>query len=126
MASKKYKVLLVEDDFVYSFVLSNYLTEHGDFKVMTASSGEECLEMMSNKPHVIILDYSLEKKLNGLETLKEIRKKDSKVPVIVLSGQKDLQVAADLMKLGAFDYLEKSKDAIRNLSGTVLKALKLK
>jgi two-component system, NtrC family, response regulator AtoC len=123
----KYKILLVEDDFVYSYVLDNYLTEYGDFKVTTVSSGEDCLKMMVNKPDVVILDYNLET-MNGLETFKAIKKLNSKVPVIILSGQKDLQVAADLLKMGAFDYLEKgsSKKSVNWLIDPILKSLHLK
>lgn len=45
--------------------------------------------------------------MNGLDTFKIIHSREPKIPVIILSSQTDVQVAADLLKAGVFDYIEK-------------------
>ncbi len=63
--------------------------------------------MLDNNPDLIILDYNLDKGMNGLDTFKIIHSREPKIPVIILSSQTDVQVAADLLKAGVFDYIEK-------------------
>lgn len=125
-SSGRPKVFIVEDNFVFSYVLETALKEQENYKITTVASGEDCVELLVNNPDVIVLDYNLEKGLNGLETFKIIKAKLPKTPVIVLSGQNDIQVAADLMKIGAFDYIEKrnTEMAIEKLRGSILKALR--
>ena len=120
------KIFIVEDNFVFSYVLENVLKEQENYKITTFTSGEECIELLDNNPDVIVLDYNLDKKLNGLDTFKIIKSKLPETPVIVLSGQNDVQVAADLMKMGAFDYIEKrnTETAIGKLRDSILKAIK--
>ena len=81
--------------------------------------------MLDNNPDIIILDYNLETSLNGLESFKIIHSKKPKIPVIIISSQKDPQIAAEFLQLGAFDYIEKKsgEDAILQLKTSILKAL---
>lgn len=119
------KLFIVEDNFMYSYVLESILTEKEHLKVTSFTTGEECLGMIDSNPAVVILDYNLEGKISGLETFRAIRQQKPRIAVIILSGQKDVQVAADLLKEGAFDYIEK-KDAeqtMGKLRDSVIKAL---
>jgi len=126
-SSDQIKLFLVEDSFVYSYLLEETLREHGNFKVTSFSSGEACMQMLNNDPDLIILDYNLEEGMNGLEVLKEVHSQKPKTPVIILSSQTDVQVAADLLKEGAFDYIEKKKEgrSMEKLQSSILKALKI-
>jgi DNA-binding NtrC family response regulator len=121
----KKKLFIVEDDFVYAYILESMLNKDESFKISSFSSGEDCVDMLVNEPDLIILDHCLEKGYDGIDTLKLIRAKKPKVPVIVLSGQKDLQVAADLLKIGACDYIVKgnSKESIDKLEVLIRKML---
>lgn len=121
------KLFIVEDNFVYSFTLEAILKEHGNFIITSLNSGEECLERLDNNPDVIILDYNLGGKLNGSETFKMIHCKKPRIPVTIISNQKDVQVAADLMKNGIFDYIQPSggEMAFIKLRGSVFKALQM-
>lgn len=64
--------------------------------------------------------------MNGMEAFKIIHAKKPKTPVIILSGQTDVQVAADLLKMGAFDYKEKKdkEKAMTKIQNATLNALK--
>jgi two-component system OmpR family response regulator len=122
------KIFIVEDNFLYSYVLEETLKEHGNFKITTFASAEECIEMLDNNPQIIILDYNLENGMNGLDAFKIIHQKKPKIKVIVLSAQKDVQIAADLLKKGVFDYIEKkdNEKAMSRLLNSILKAFDIK
>jgi two-component system response regulator HydG len=118
-------LFIVEDNFIYSYVIEAMLKEYGNFKVTNFSSGEKCMEMLDNAPDLIILDYNLETGMNGFETFKLIHSQKPKIPVIILSGQTDVQIAADLLKAGVADYIEKKnkEQAMEKLRGSILKIL---
>lgn len=122
------KVFIVEDNFMYSYVLESMLKESELMKVTSFAKGEECLELINNNPDVVILDYNLEHGMSGLDTFNAIRAQKPHVPVIILSGQTDVQLAADILKAGAFDYIEKKSadKTMEKLRASVLKALSKK
>ncbi len=107
------RVLVVDDekDFVEMFSLR--LEELGH-KVFAAYNGKEALEKLEEKQgsegiDVIILDIRMPG-MDGIETLKEIRKKYPVVETIMLTGHGTIETAVDAMKFGAFDYLMKPAD----------------
>ncbi len=123
------KLFIVEDNFMYSYTLESIFKERENFKITSLSSGKECIELLDdNTPDVIILDYNLESDMSGFEIFQAIHAKKPHTPIIILSGQSDLQIVADLLKRGAFDYIEKKnmQVTIDKLHHSVLKALKLK
>ena len=103
------RVLIVDDekDFVEIFALR--LEEAGE-RVSSAHSGKECLKILSEKEiDVVILDIRMPG-MDGIETLKEIKKGYPLVEVIMLTGHGTTETAVEGMKLGAFDYLIKPAD----------------
>ena len=118
-------IYIVEDNFVFSLILRTELEDHYYSKITTFSSGEECIEMLDNNPDIILIDYNLDKGLNGLETFKIIHSKKPRIPVIVISSQLDAQVVADFLHLGAFDYIEKKngEQTIIKLKESIIKAI---
>ncbi len=120
------KIFIVEDNFMYSYILEEMLKEHGNFKIASFTSGEKCIELLDSNPDLVILDYNLDDSMTGLDAFKVIHARKPKIPVIVLSSQTDIQVAADLLKLGVFDYIQKkdNETAMQKLRDSVIKALK--
>ncbi len=103
------RVLIVDDeaDFVEMFALR--LEQQGE-KVSTASSGQEALDVLSEKEiDVVILDIRMPG-MDGIETLQEIKNRFPIVEVILLTGHGSTETAVEGMKLGAFDYLMKPAD----------------
>ena len=103
------RVLIVDDekDFVEMFSLR--LEEIGE-KVNRAYSGQECLEILAEKPiDVVILDIKMPG-MDGIETLRAIKKQFPLVEVIMLTGHGTVETAVEGMKLGASDYLLKPAD----------------
>ena len=105
------KVLIVDDerDFVEMFSLR--LQETGE-RVYTAYSGQESLDILSGEDiDVVVLDIRMPG-MDGIETLKEIKKRHPIVEVILLTGHGAIETAVAGMKLGAYDYLLKPADAV--------------
>ncbi|CCK80104.1 sigma-54-dependent transcriptional regulator [Desulfobacula toluolica] len=103
------KVLIVDDekDFVEMFSLR--LEQQGE-KVSTAYSGNEALKALEKGGiDVVFLDIRMPG-MDGIETLKQIKKLYPIVEVIMLTGHGSTETAVDGMKLGAFDYLMKPAD----------------
>ncbi len=100
------KVLLVDDEEDFVEMLSLRLQELGE-KVAVAYSGQEGLDTLVNTPiDVVILDIKMPG-MDGIETLREIKKQFPLVEVIMLTGHGSTETAVQGMKLGAFDYLMK-------------------
>ncbi|MFZ3275029.1 MAG: response regulator, partial [Lutibacter sp.] len=80
---------------------------------------ELCMENLSNKPDVIILDYYLDgvdvNAMNGMETLDKIKASNPNIPVVMLSSQDKIDIAISCMHHGAFDYVVKSETAFIRL-----------
>jgi two-component system OmpR family response regulator len=115
----KIKLFLVDDDAVFLRLLEIEFHEHADFDIETYATGELCVENLSHKPDIIILDYLLDgverDVMNGIETLDKIKAFNPEIPVIMLSAQDKIDVAINCMHHAAFDYVVKSETAFMRL-----------
>lgn len=105
----KNKLLLVDDEKIMLKYLSKFLIKRG-FDITTAMNGEDALEKIKNQDFTTVLLDVLMPGMDGIETLKEIKKIKPMTEVIMLTGHASVQVAIEGMKLGAFDYLMKPFD----------------
>ena len=118
MEENKKTVLLVDDDPLIIRMYQNKLINDG-YDVLLAFNGEEAIvRIKTKKPDLIILDLMMPK-MNGIETIKIIKKdpiyKD--VPVIFLTNMEDRPEDVEATKnLGAVDFLVKSKTDLKSLS----------
>lgn len=115
----KIKLFLVDDDALFLKSLEIEFLQHADFAIETFSTGELCMEKLSNNPDVIILDYLLngivKNAMNGIETLDKIKGFNPDIPVVMLSSQDKIEVAINCMHHRAFDYVVKSETAFIRL-----------
>ena len=103
------KILLVEDEELLSSIITKGLRKLG-YAVDTVFDGEEALFSYEvNEYDIIILDLNIPKK-DGLEVLREIRKKDHETKVIVLSARSKVSDRISGLDCGANDYLIKPFD----------------
>jgi DNA-binding NtrC family response regulator len=103
------KILLVDDEVEFASALAERL-QLRSYIVRTASSALEALAMVHNQlPDVIILDLKIPG-MDGIETLKTIKKIDRTIEVIMLTGHGDVQSIEEGLKGGAFEYIMKPVD----------------
>lgn len=112
--TEKATLFIVEDDPTWAALLAGKYSKR--FNVQTATRGEDVLAILDQKPDIIILDYHLEGALTGLDTLKEIRKRQPSAYVVMFSAQEDVQVAVDILDNGAYDYVVKKEGAHERLN----------
>jgi len=105
----KTRILLVDDEEQFVQALSERLTLRG-YDVTTSLSGEDALEKLKQYNYeVVILDIAMPG-LNGIATLREIKKFKPLTEVIMLTGHATVETAIEGMKIGAADYLVKPCD----------------
>jgi len=103
------KILLVDDEEDFLEILLNQMKKY-PFPVWAVKSGEEALQWLATNPvDVVVLDVRMPGK-DGIATLKEIKQKHPLVEIIMHTGHADFEVANEVLKLGAFDYLIKPID----------------
>jgi DNA-binding response OmpR family regulator len=102
-----YKILVVDDDKNIAEIEAKILKQEG-YEIVIANDGEEALlKMEQEKPDIVVLDLMMPKK-NGFEVLQEIRTKYKKwIPVIISSGENDLDAVKKSYSLEADHYLTK-------------------
>ncbi len=116
-------IFFIDDDKMILNLLEYTFQSWQDYQVVSYLSGEECLENLHKMPSLIVLDHVLagmgENSLNGMETLKEIRKVNKDVPVVILTGQGDDALLSEFMENGASRYLTKDDFFIDSLIETI-------
>ncbi|HCP44520.1 MAG TPA: hypothetical protein DIU15_00560, partial [Deltaproteobacteria bacterium] len=117
-------ILIVDDNHTFVDLTAEILRQElPDAEVGSAGSGEEALSQLVNREwDLVLLDYRLPD-FDGLEVLAEIRKRLLDVAVVVITGEGDEALAADLFRMGAYDYLVKSQVSARSLTRTVSQVL---
>ena len=115
-------VLLVDDEVPFVEAMTRRLTKR-NLNIVAAYSGEDALKQLEEHVsiEVVILDVKMPG-MDGIETLKEIRKRYPLVEVIMLTGHATVESAIDGMKQGAFDYQMKPCD-IEHLISKVAEAV---
>ena len=102
------EILIVDDNSDIRKLISGILKDEG-FNVREGVNFDQALLEINKKlPDVAIIDVKLDKGDNdGIELLKHIKKIDDEIPVIMISGHANVQMAVDSLKLGAFEFIQK-------------------
>lgn len=100
------RIMVVDDEVGIGALLARILSDAG-FHVTTVQSGEEAIDHATQTSFRAILLDLLMPGLDGIATLRELRKRGRREPVIVLTGMGTLQTAREAMLLGAYDYITK-------------------
>ena len=122
-------VLVVDDDTVLTSALHDFLEDAG-YRVSVAAEGSEALPLVRRQhPVAIILDLRMAG-MDGLETMREIRKQDTWIPVIVHTGYPDSDMMSSMLEFSPFTVLAKPSqpemilDAVRDAESHVRRARK--
>lgn len=123
MNNKKIKILIVDDDLFVREMLSSILEGSG-YSTIVAENGLEALNMCIADQNIdlIVSDVNMPV-MNGIQLIKEIRKRGLEVPIIMVTGVGDVSVAVDALSSGAIDYVLKDEGIEETINITVKRAL---
>jgi two-component system nitrogen regulation response regulator NtrX len=108
------EVLVVDDEADIRDLVSGVLEDEG-YAVRTAANSTAALEAIDDRrPSMVLLDVWLQgSRLDGLQLLQEIKRRDASIPVLVISGHGNLDTAVAAVREGAIDFIEKPFEAER-------------
>ena len=131
--NNSYHVFFVDDENMILKMLSRHFSNDTNLQLHAFNSGEACLNALSMKPDVIILDYNLsdgmDGKMDGLDVLEKIKEQCPSTEVVMLSSQMEIQIAVNALKKGAVDYVIKDQAmqfSVEKAIASILKRKELK
>jgi DNA-binding NtrC family response regulator len=126
MENKKELKIFVTDDDVYTINLyEQYLRNFGIEDIKLFSNGTDCLNNINLKPDIIFLDYNMGL-LSGFDVLKKIKKRNSDIYIVMVSGQENMDTAVNTLMAGAFEYITKGDYVAAQMKKVIEKILVLK
>jgi DNA-binding response OmpR family regulator len=100
------RILVVDDEFSWCHLLVEFLITKG-YEVYTAVDGPSAIHNLNEiKPHIVLLD-TIMPRMDGWDVLKEIRKIDADVVVVMMGGKKEDERSIRNLKVGAFEHILK-------------------
>lgn len=109
------RILVVDDEASYRKSLVMILSKSGLYEVDEAESGEQAIEALKQSEYdMVILDHQMGE-VSGLNVMQWVFEQKMQIPVIVLTGSGSDTIAAEMMKLGAYDYVRKDQIDVSRL-----------
>lgn len=99
-------ILIIDDDKEICDYMETFLAKDGFAVKALTSPGDAVEEIKTGKYHLVILDLMMPK-IDGIDLLKQIRKVDTDIAVIIFTGYPSLETAVASMKLDVVDYIKK-------------------
>ncbi len=111
------EILIVDDNADIRFILNELIQEAG-YRTRVAANYNQALSEIDKKlPDIAIIDVKLDKgDADGIELLNHIKNKDKDIPVIIISGHANIEMAINSLKAGAFEFIQKPFDKERLLN----------
>ncbi len=108
------EILIIDDNSDIRLILNELISDAG-YKTRLAANYNQALSEIDKKlPDVAIIDVKLDKGENdGIELLNHIKKKNKDIPVIIISGHANIEMAINSLKSGAFEFIQKPFDKNR-------------
>ena len=123
------EILIIDDNTDIRNIINDLIIEAG-FKTRLAANYNQALNEIDKKlPDVAIIDVKLDKGDNdGLELLSHIKNKDKNIPVIIITGHANVEMAIKALKSGAFEFIEKpfNQERLLNFINRAIENVKLK
>jgi len=111
------EILIVDDNADIRSILKDLITDAGHKTRVAANYNQALTEIDKKLPDVAIIDVKLDKGDNdGIELLSHIKKKNKDIPVIIISGHANIEMAVKSLKSGAFEFIQKPFDQERLLN----------
>ncbi len=125
----KHEVLIIDDNFDIRNLVSNLLKDR-NYNIREAANFDQAVNEIDKKlPDLAIIDVKLDKgDKDGIDLLKKIKKMTDTVPVIIISGHANVEMAVESLKLGAYEFITKpfAAEQLLNFVDRALENIKLK
>ena len=111
------EILIIDDNADIRLILDELIQEAGYKTRLAANYNQALTEIDKKLPDVAIIDVKLDKgDSDGIELLNHIKNKDKDIPVIIISGHANIEMAINSLKSGAFEFIQKPFDKNRLLN----------
>ena len=117
------RIYIVDDEPTIAKLLELWVAQRWGYTAEVFPNGKSFLDRFTEPPDLVLLDLMLPD-ISGIDILKEIKKRNPEIPVIILSAQESIEVALQTLKLGAADYFSKPID-FPKLEFAIINSLKL-
>ena len=107
--NKKYSIIVAEDDPGVNLLIRKHI-ERAGHTVFKAFNGLEVIQILEEKKaDLLLIDYKMPM-MGGKEVIETLHQKNLLLPFVVMTGHRDVDIAIEMMKLGAHDYIIKDND----------------
>ena len=123
------EILIIDDNADIRLILDELIKDAGYKTRLAANFNQALTEIDKKLPDVAIIDVKLDKGDNdGIQLLEHIKKKNSVIPVIMISGHANIEMAINSLKSGAFEFIQKpfDKERLLNFINRAIENFKLK
>ena len=111
------EILIIDDNADIRLILDELIQEAGYKTRLAANYNQALTEIDKKLPDVAIIDVKLDKgDSDGIELLNHIKNKNKDIPVIIISGHANIEMAINSLKAGAFEFIQKPFDKNRLLN----------
>src|SRR6056300_2083617 len=101
-------ILIVDDERDIRELISDILIDEGFATRLAGNSDEAMAAINSDAPALIILDIWLkDSRMDGIDILKTVKRDNPDIPIIIISGHGNIEIAVAAIKQGAYDFIEK-------------------
>lgn len=117
-------IFLVDSNTSSADIMVNHIERyHPTCKVKRFVSGEDMIQYLSVKPHLVIVDYQLDSRkkgaMNAAQIMDKIKSLGLDIPVVFVSGIQDIGAAMAMMEKGAKDYLFKTENLLKEIDEVI-------
>ena len=123
------EILIIDDNADIRLILDELIKDAGYKTRLAANYNQALTEIDKKLPDVAIIDVKLDKgDKDGIELLNHMKKKDKDIPVIIISGHANIEMAVNSLKSGAFEFIQKpfDKDRLLNFVNRAVENFNLK
>jgi len=123
------EILIIDDNADIRNIINDFIIESGYITRLAANYNQALNEIDKKLPDVAIIDVKLDKGDNdGLELMHHIKTKDKNIPVIIITGHANVEMAIKALKAGAFEFIEKpfNQERLLNFVNRAVENINLK
>lgn len=101
------KLLIVDDDALSRDSIVHFLSDHTTYQIFSAEDGDEALELFQEHRFPIVISDTRMPGMSGIDLLYELKKREPRTEVIIMTGFGDDETALEALNAGASEYLLK-------------------